>query len=190
MPSKPKDKPASPAKPKDLRKFLQREIIREQLKLPSDDPKRGNGGQSLSSLFMSTPEEDQNDTLLDQSASHRDIDSIFGEDILTHEEIQKARLEKFLAESNIREPKVKPNMTGPDIDEDEYESEGLRIEELKVELRELAVLEIRATPRERGLIMRQKEALRTEISFYEYEEMRKKAPKRGLSRGTYSLGFF
>lgn len=185
MPSKPKDKPASSAKSKDLRKFLQREIAREQLKLPSDDPKRVNGGHSLSSLFMSTPEEDQNDTLLDQCASHRDVDSVFGEEILTEGEFRQAKLDKFLAETKVREPKVKPFTREGIISDEEHENQGLQIEGLKAELRELVVLEIEATPREKSLIMRQKDALKTEIGFYEYEEMRQRTPKRGLSRGIH-----
>ncbi|CAG8952374.1 hypothetical protein HYFRA_00001120 [Hymenoscyphus fraxineus] len=179
MPSKPKDKPTLPHKPKDLRKFLQREILRDQLKPPSGGPKRGKKDEisSLVSLFTSTPEEDQNDKLLDQSASCCDVDSIFGDEILTHEEIQKQRLDRFLeeTETEARQAKLKTAKSGDGFDEGDYNT---RIEELRSELRELAVLELDTNQRERSLIQRQKEALRAEISF---SERNKKVPRGDLS---------
>ncbi|CAG8972503.1 hypothetical protein HYALB_00001194 [Hymenoscyphus albidus] len=177
MPPKPKDKPTSPHKPKDLRKFLQREILRDQLKPPSGGPKRGKRDEvsSLASLFTSTPEEDQTDKLLDQSASCCDVDSIFGDEILTHEEIQKQKLDKFLEETEARHAKVKTTKSEDGFDKGDYNT---RIEELRSGLRELAVLELDANQRERSLIQRQKEALRAEISF---SERNKKVPREDLS---------
>lgn len=85
------------------------------------------------------------------------MDSIFGERVLTREELREKKLRELLAQKGLAVTRAKKEVNSV-------------LEELRDELRTLVYREAQAGYRERDLIQRQKASLKEEIYHLEAQE--------------------
>jgi hypothetical protein len=157
----------------NLRVFLLKEVLASRLKLPTEftsitkEPDHIGFSAPVKGTTFNLPEDDDDDSLILGASVYGgykrpkdDMDSIFGERVLTREEQREKKLQDLLAQSNMAAPKSSKAVNPV-------------LEELKDELRTLVYREPQASYRERGLIQRQKASLKEEIYHLEAEERAK-----------------
>lgn len=178
-----------------LESFLRKEVRKTRAKPPRNDRKRTPTPPPFSYMtdreFTSERElsvDNDNHALFGQRARD-DVDSLFGERVPSKEEIQHAKLERFLAQnpSSHKEKPAQVSQQQKDID--------ARIQTLKDELKTLLPLTNESTAQERNMIHRQRKALEEEISYLEAEarfEMQVAQPKivRGKSGACSILSLY
>jgi hypothetical protein len=141
---------SSMGKNNNLRGFLRSEVIKHQIRLPSPPKAPKNESKEVSDLPPS-----------DESAINFETDSLFGDPILSRDEILEEKLKNFLSQS----PKVNsPPHHSPSV------SFNPALQELKDELKDLVYCGEEASHREKELIQRQRNALIEEIASMEDEE--------------------
>jgi hypothetical protein len=164
----------------NLRVFLRKEVLASRLKLPTEftsitkEPDHiGFSAPVKGTLDLPDDEADDDSLILGASvyggykrAKEDDLDSIFGERVLTREELREKKLKELLAQRNLAAPRFK-RVVNPVL------------EELKDDLRTLVYRESQAGYRERELIQRQKASLKEEIYHLEAKEYAKE--ERGRS---------
>jgi len=161
------------AKQPSLRDFLRKEVIASRLKLPTEftfitkEPDHIGFSAPAKSTYDPPADEDDDSLILGASvyggfkhAKEDDMDSIFGERVLTREEQREKKVKELLSRRNL--PAPKSNKVANPV-----------LEELKDELRTLVYSESQAGFRERELIQRQKASLKEEIYHLEAEERAK-----------------
>ncbi|KAH6673759.1 hypothetical protein B0J14DRAFT_591514 [Halenospora varia] len=161
-----------------LRTLLRKDIIQNQIQHPSDTPKRKTSGIKLHELdSLIQPSESANGdnaSLFPNTVHSDDLDSIFGEKILTKEEEEQAKIFKYL--------EVRPHELSPKG----YKHSTIpAIKELREELEALISDGTGSGPREAALFRRQKAALIQEISHLEVQaESAGKGERRKVTRQT------
>ncbi|RDL33638.1 uncharacterized protein BP5553_08006 [Venustampulla echinocandica] len=148
--------------------FLRKEVRKTRVKPPREDPRRTPTPPPFTSITDRRESENRlsinNDNALFSGLQARDeVDSVFGEHVPTKEEIQQAKLERFLAQNppTIQEKPAFVSRQQKDID--------AKIEFLKDELKALTTLANESNMQERSLIQRQRKALQQEIRYLEVE---------------------
>lgn len=164
-------------RPTNLQAFLRKEVLASRLKLPVDDD-----------YVKKTPEDldpdapvnaaltlDDDSLILGASINggfkrvpDDEGDSIFGEHVLTRDELREKQVEDLLSRSHIVAPRSRRPLNP-------------LLEELRYEVATLISLESRANSREWELIQRQKMPLLEEIRHMEAEEaMREYRERKGV----------
>lgn len=131
----------------DLRGFLRREVIKHQIRLPGPPRTRKIESHKASDLFPS-----------DETSTNVETDSLFGEPILSKEDIRKERLQNFLSQPPKANSPPHHSLAA---------SANPALQGLKEELKELVCYGEGASHREKDLIRRQKNALIEEIAIME-----------------------
>lgn len=144
-------------KKNSLQKFLQREVVKHRIRLPS--PPRKARPVEDHEVRLETPE-------AGEASATYDNDSLFGEPILTKEELFDKQLKELLSApptdpSTLRQPPQPP--VNPNL------------EALKDELRTLMSHDGQGSERERAWIRRQKSALVEEVTRLQSEKKEEQA---------------
>ena len=162
------------SRPKDLRVFLRKEILISRLKAPEFPQRVASPSDFSIEAELSSKERPLHGT----SCTDEKADSVFGEALLSLEEIRNEKLERLVAESKRKEAR---NSKVKDRNE--------RLDELRAELGTVVDAELGASTRERYLATRQKVALREEIAWLEAGQRIRISPRstRGHSRGMFSF---
>jgi hypothetical protein len=133
-----------------LRTFLRSEVVKHRIQ-PSSPPKRAKIG-------IRSEEHSQSQTV-EVGTIISDTDSLFGDPILSAEEIAERRLQDFLSQESPAQPSVSPSSPLVPVHP--------RLQSLKSELKDLVSAVEDAGPREKELIRRQRAALVEEIGQLE-----------------------
>ncbi|KAF4634941.1 hypothetical protein G7Y89_g3155 [Cudoniella acicularis] len=161
----------------NLQGFLRKEVLQSRLKAPTDNSKRRPSRTNKFETLPPNPaasEQAELDmvSIFGEDFPQDDVDSIFGENILTKEEIRREKLAPFL--------EVKPN----DPKKKEYKhSSNPTIMALRKELETLVTSAIAKNPREQAFVRRQRSALIHEITYLE-AEAEKKGERKKITRAT------
>jgi hypothetical protein len=137
-----------------LRTFLRSEVVKHRIQPPSP-PKRGK-------LGLRSEEHSQSQTV-EVGTIISDTDSLFGDPILSAEEIAEKRLQDFLSQESSAQSSAQSSVSP--------NSPSVRVhphlQSLKSELKDLVSAVEDAGPREKELIRRQRAALVEEIGRLE-----------------------